>query len=67
MTKYNIYFQDLKEEVQDELWALLSKRLLDDGLIKQEQDETEDAFLMRLWEETEHYINTHNFANKYKL
>lgn len=67
MIKYTIYFQDLKEEVQDELWALLSKRLLDKGLIERNKDETKDKFETRLWEETDNYINTHNFGIEYEL
>ena len=29
MVKTNIVFQDLQEEVQEEIWALVSKHLLD--------------------------------------
>jgi hypothetical protein len=67
MIKYNIYFQDLKEDAQQELWALVSKRLLEEGLVEQEKEESEEQFLNRLQEETDHYINTHNLAFKYKL
>jgi hypothetical protein len=67
MIKFNIYFQDLKEEVQQELWVLLSKRLIDEEYVQQDKDETEEEFRQRLWEETDHYINTHNLAIEYRL
>jgi hypothetical protein len=67
MINYTIYFQDLKEDVQQELWALVSKRLVDEGLVERDEEETEEQFLNRLQEETDNYINTHNFAFKYKL
>jgi len=66
MIKYNIYFQDLKEDAQNELWGLVSKSLLDMELIEERhEDESKDEFLDRLREETDHYINTHNFAVPY--
>lgn len=49
------------------LWVLVSKRLLEEGLVKRNKHETEEQFLQRLWEETDDYINTHNFAVEYKL
>lgn len=67
MIKYNIYFQDLKEEVQQEVWALLSKCILEEGWVERDSSESEDDFLGRLHEETDHYINTHNFPVKLQL
>jgi len=67
MVNINIVFQDLQEDVQDEVWALVSKHLLDAGWVERAADETDTDFQDRLWEETDHYINTHNVALEYQL
>ncbi len=66
MVKLNIYFQDLKEDTQGELWQAIQKELLSRSQIEYKQeDETEEEFNQRLEEETDYYINTHNFANEF--
>jgi hypothetical protein len=67
MVKINIGFQDLQEDVQDEVWALVSKHLLDGGWIARDADESDEDFQDRLWEATDHYINTHTVALAYQL
>ena len=67
MVKTNIVFQDLQEEVQEEIWALVSKHLLDAGWVERLEDDTEEDFQDRLWEATDDYINTHNVALEYQL
>ncbi len=68
MVKLNIYFQDLKEDTQGELWQAIQKELLSRSQIEYKQeDETEEEFKQRLEEETDYYINSHNFANEFYL
>ena len=67
MVKTNIVFQDLQEEVQEEIWALVSKHLLNAGWVERLEDDTEEDFQDRLWEATDEYINTHNVALEYQL
>jgi hypothetical protein len=67
MVKSNIDFKDLQEDVQEEVWVLVSKRLLDDGWVRREADESDADFQDRLWEETNSYINTHHVALEYQL
>jgi len=67
MMKHNIVFKDLQEDMQDEVWALVSKQLLDAGWVERAADETDADFQDRLWEETDQYINTHNVALEYQL
>jgi hypothetical protein len=67
MVKTNIVFQDLQEEVQEEIWALVSKHLLNAGWVERLEDDTEEDFQDRLWEATDDYINTHNVALEYQL
>ena len=67
MIKSTIVFQDLQEDVQEEVWALVSKHLLDAGWVERTADDTDTDFQDRLWEATDHYINTHNVALEYQL
>ena len=67
MVKSNIVLQDLQEDVQEEVWALVSKHLLDAGWVERTADETDADFQDRLWEATDQYINTHNVALEYQL
>jgi hypothetical protein len=67
MVKSNIVFQDLQEDVQEEVWALVSKHLLDAGWVERTADDTDADFQDRLWEATDQYINTHNVALEYQL
>jgi len=67
MIKSTIDFKDLQEDVQEEVWVLVSKRLLDDGWVQRESEESEADFQDRLWEATDQYINTHNVALAYQL
>jgi hypothetical protein len=59
MVKNNIVFKDLQEDVQEEVWVLVSKRLLDDGWVQRETEESDADFQDRLWEVTHEFINTH--------
>jgi len=63
----SIVFQNLQEDVQDEVWALVSKQLLDAGWVERADDDTDADFQDRLWEATDQYINTHNVALEYQL
>jgi len=66
MTEINIYFNDLAETVQEELWRKVTKDLLDNGEVSQKgRHESEEEFQRRLDEETDHYINCNNFANRF--
>ena len=62
MINITIGFQDLQEEVQEEVWALVSKRLLDNGWVKRSADERDDDFQDRLWHATDTYLTTHALA-----
>jgi len=67
MVKSTIVFKDLQEDVQEEVWVLVSKRLLDDGWVQRDAEESDEDFQDRLWEATDQYINTHNVALAYQL
>ena len=67
MVKSTIVYKDLQEDVQEEVWVLLSKRLLDDGWVQRDAEESDEDFQDRLWEETHHYIHTHNAVLEYQL
>jgi len=58
MVNINIGFKDLQEEVQEEVWALVSKQLMDDGWVQHIADEHDDDFQDRLWEATGQYFST---------
>jgi hypothetical protein len=62
MVKINIDFKDLQEEVQEEVWVLVSKQLLDDGWVTRSDDERDDDFQDRLWAATDTYFTTHALA-----
>jgi hypothetical protein len=66
MIKSTIVFQDLQEDEQEEVWALVSKQLLDAGWVERTAEETDTDFLDRLWEATDQYITTHNVAREYQ-
>ena len=53
MIKSTIGFKDLQEDVQEEVWVLVSKRLLDDGWVQRDADESDADFQDRLWEATD--------------
>ena len=66
MAKLTIYFQDLKESSQCQLWQALQAELLAQGLVEPRQEyESETAFQARLQEEIDYYINTHNFSQEF--
>jgi len=68
MTEIKIYFNDLALKVQEELWNKLQKDLLENGeVVPQGTLETENEFLSRLWEQTDYYLNTHNFPNRFLI
>ena len=68
MPKINIYFQDLKEPAQCQLWQAVQEQLLSRCTIEpRQEDESEEAFTQRLHEEVDHYINTHNLAHEFMI
>ena len=68
MHTFTIYFQDLKADTQNRIWQEVQRNLLARGDIAyREEDESEAAFEQRLLEETDHYLNCHNFANEFCL
>jgi hypothetical protein len=62
MVKINIGFTDLQEEVQEEVWALVSKQLMDGGCVQHIAGERDDDFQDRLWAATDTYLTTHALA-----
>jgi hypothetical protein len=68
MVKLNIFYEDLKQDTQSKIWQQVQKELLARAMVDyREEDETEEGFQARLEEETDHYINCHNFANEFTL
>lgn len=68
MIKHTIYFQDLKEDTQAELWQAVQKELLASGEVEYRgEDESEEEFETRLQEAIDDYINCHNFAHEFSL
>ena len=68
MTEIKIYFNDLAETAQEKLWENLQKALVENGEVSpQGTHETEREFLDRLWEQTDYYLNTNNFANRFLI
>jgi len=68
MTEIKIYFNDLAENTQEKLWENLQKALVENGEVSPQGTlETENEFLDRLWEQTDHYLNTNNFANRFVI
>ena len=68
MPKINIYFQDLKESAQGQIWQAVQDQLLAQEMIEpKKDDESEEVFEARLQESIDHYINTHNFAHEYSI
>lgn len=66
MVKINIYYQDLNQDAQDEVWQKVQNELISNGEVEyRNEDETEDEFQDRLNEEIDYYINCHNFANEF--
>lgn len=58
---FRVYFQDLGEHLQLEIWEDVRSTLLATGWIDpRQEDETERAFERRVFEEVDHYLNTHN-------
>ncbi len=64
----NIFFQDLREETQLEVWEEVRSYLLWAGSIEpQSPEEGMDAFERRVHETVDEYINTHNHCICYDL
>lgn len=58
---FRVYFQDLGEPMQLEIWEDVRSTLLTSGWIEaRQEDETERAFERRVFEAVDHYLNTHN-------
>jgi len=68
VVRLNVFFQDLNGDAQSRLWAAVQRELLARGEVEYRgEEETEEEFQQRLQEETDHYINCHNFANEFLL
>lgn len=68
MVSLNIFFDDLDLEAQERLWQKVQRELFSSGQVEPKlEDETEEEFQERLTEETDEYINGHNFANQFQL
>lgn len=68
MVKINIYYQDLNQDAQDEVWQKVQNELISSGEVEyRNEDETEDEFQNRLNEEIDYYINCHNFVNEFMI
>lgn len=58
---FRVYFQDLGEHLQMEIWEDLRSTLLASGWIEpREEDETDPAFEQRVFEAVDTYVSTHN-------
>ena len=66
MAKINLYWQDLKEETQLDLIAELKKELASDIQQEKEDNLNLDPDTLEV-EFIDNYINTHNFANEFKI
>jgi hypothetical protein len=63
-----IYFQDLVPGAQTAVWRQVQQELVDsEQLEARQQQESEADFEQRVWEEVDHYLNTHNLANEFTL
>lgn len=68
MVKINIYYQDLNQDAQTEIWQKVQNEFISSGMIEyKNEDETEEEFNARLYEAVDDYINCHNFANEFIL
>lgn len=68
MAKVSLYFQDLPPAVQDDLWSQVGEELLARTEVEyRHEDESEEQFQTRLYEEIDHYINTHNDVQEFVL
>jgi len=68
MLKFPIYFQDLKEDTQQQIWETLQRELLATGDVEyRQEDESEDEFQTRLQEHIDDYINRHNVIHEFCL
>lgn len=66
MVKINIYYQDLNQDAQEEIWQKVQNEFISSGIIEYgDEDETEEDFNARLSETIDDYINCHNFANEF--
>ena len=68
MAETNLFFQDLSEDLQGEIWSKVQQELISSRDVEPRmEDETEEEFQARLNEEVDYYINTHNLANKFNI
>lgn len=68
MTEIKIYFSDLAETAQEQLWQKVTQELLNNGEVSPKgRYESDEEFQRRIEEETDHYINCHNFANRFVI
>lgn len=64
MAKINIYFQNLNEETQQELWQLVKEELETKENQKVETGEEREEITDEVIDD---YINCHNFVNYFEI
>lgn len=68
MAEVKIYFNDLSEEIQQQIYQEVKQELQDFGEIAPKgRNETREEFERRLEEVADNYINTRNFAKRYVI
>jgi len=68
MVKLSVFFQDLNDETQWQLWQMAERELLSRREVEyRDEEETEDEFQRRLHEAVDDYINRHNQSNEFRL
>ncbi len=68
MVSLNVFFQDLNGDAQGRICGAVQRALLARGAVEYRgEEETDEEFQQRLQEETDDYINRHNFANEFSL
>ena len=67
MIKQTIFFNDLSDTTQRTLREKVRDRLLEDGTVEMNGEESEEIFLDRLYESVDHYINVRNHPVEYRL
>lgn len=66
MARIIIYFQDLKDEAQDEIRQAVRDEFIAEGELEpRRENETQEDFEERLGEVIEDHINRNNFSNEF--
>ena len=67
MIKQTIFFNDLSDAAQRTLREKVRDRLIEDGTVELNGEESEEIFLDRLYKSIDHYINVRNHPVEYRL